>query len=82
MGLVCAPNTGDCTVYSQSSFLVHCIFSKVYMHVCMSTNHQSNDLPMTGMPKWNEEIYQHKYCEPQLMTWEHHRDSTKNHCDL
>ena len=82
MGLVCAPNSGDHSAYSQSSFLVHGILSKVYMHVCMFTNHQGNDLPMTAMPKGNEEICQWKYCEPEIMAWEHHRDSTKNHHDL
>ena len=41
-----------------------------------------NDLPITGMPKGNEEIYQQKCCEPEVMTWEHHRDSTENHHDL
>ena len=62
---------------------MHGILSKVYMRVFMFTNHQGNDLPMTAMPKGNEEIDQGKYCEPEIMAWKHHRDSKKkNHHDL
>ena len=48
---------------------MHGILSKVYMRVFMFTNHQGDDLPMTAMPKGNEEN------QPSIAGWRSNADT-------
>lgn len=79
----CTPDIGNDPAYNNHNSLPGVLSSLKSFKCMFATGHyQANDLPSTGMSKKEQRMTVLKKGEPEVMTYEVHRDFTERSYDL
>ena len=73
----CTPDMGDYSAYNNHSHLPGALYSFKSLKCIFIAAKQANDFTETRTQKKNEENDQFKKCEPKVVSYKYHRDSTE-----